>query len=170
MLDQREKLLHHENEILITHFFTTIFKNQITGEDRKELLARRLAGQLICWGFPEFNPQNPIEFSGFLNYLLDVFEQPDININTLAADNLNVLINFHIQGDHHEEFMGLAASNGLLSLNTNILFKLNNNRVSEIWMYDKKVTLTTTKGNTYQLKRQSCQLPTELNEQLVALL
>jgi hypothetical protein len=151
MLDQQEKLLHHENEALITHFLTATFKNQITGQDKTELFSCTLTEPLTCRGFPEFNPQNPIEFSGFLNYLLDVFRQPNISIKTITAEDTKVLINFQIQGDHHEEFMGLAASNGLLLLNTDILFKFYKNRISEIWMYNKKVTLSTTNGNIYEL-------------------
>lgn len=148
MLNQHEK--QHPSALLITHFLATLFQSQIPPITKSELLAQTLAEELRCEGFPEFNPQNPIEFSGFLNYLLDVFQQPDVKIELLLTDNTKVLIHFQIQGNHHEEFMGLAPASGLLLFNTNILFKLQNNRISEVVMGDKKVTLTTNKGAIYK--------------------
>ncbi|HEX7764048.1 MAG TPA: hypothetical protein VF433_10620 [Cellvibrio sp.] len=154
MLDQPENILHEKNELLVTRFLTSIFKHQITGQEKTALFSNTLMDTLSCQGFPEFNPQTSTELSGFLNYLLDVFRQPTISINTITADDTTVLIHFRIQGNHHEEFMGLTASCGKLLLTAHIRFTLRENKISEILMYNKHVSLTTNKGYTYELTNQ----------------
>lgn len=104
-----------------------------------------------CWGFPEFSPQNRNEYFGFFNYLSDVFAQMDFQIEQCLADASQVLVRFRITGIHHEEFMGLPATYSQLSFSANSLFRLENRVIKEVWMYDKKVSLITRKGTTYQL-------------------
>lgn len=154
MLDQPENILHEKNELLVTRFLTSIFKHQVTGREKTALFSNTLMDRLSCQGFPEFNPQTSTELSGFLNYLLDVFRQPNISINTITADETTVLVHFCIQGHHHEEFMGLTASCGTLLLKAHIRFTLQENKISKILMYNKHVSLTTSKGYTYELTHQ----------------
>ncbi|MEN0036645.1 MAG: ester cyclase [Cellvibrio sp.] len=151
MLYPQEELLQRDNELLVKGFLDAIFSNQYPGHDRNGLFAQALSEQINCWGFPEFNPQNHLEFSGFLNYLHDVFRDSKYCIEPLLADDKNVFTRFHVQGQHSEEFMGLAASGGIIRFTAIGVFKIHNNRINEVLMYNKSVTLTTPKGSVYQL-------------------
>lgn len=150
-MQEREKPKRHGNEAWIINILNKIFDQQIANARKIRLFTQVFNQQIKCHGFPEFNPQNHLELSGYLNYLLDVFNQPQIKITVIATYDSSVVINFRITGKHHEEFMGLAASNGLLQLNANIRFILRNNLISEIHMQDKKVRLTTCQGMVYEL-------------------
>ena len=108
--------------------------------------------QIKCWGFPEFSPQNRDEYLGFFNYLGDVFAQMEFRIEQCLADMSQVLVKFHVQGIHHEEFMGLPATGCLLSFQARALFRLENRVIKEVWMYNKNVCLKTDKGTVYQLQ------------------
>jgi predicted ester cyclase len=108
--------------------------------------------QVKCWGFPEFNPHNRDEYIGFFNYLGDVFEQMDFRIEQCMADNSQALVRFCISGIHHEEFMGLPATGSQLTFSATALFRLENGMIKEVWMYNKHVSLKTSKGTTYRLQ------------------
>ncbi|WP_323816298.1 hypothetical protein [Cellvibrio sp. NN19] len=152
MLNQLNSIRSYANEVLIIQLLGTIFKDQITCKEKVDLMSNTMNEILICNGFPEFTPQNRLEFSGFINYLLDVFRRPKISINTIYADDTNVQIQFRIQGIHHEEFMGLMASEGRILLDAQISFRFHNEKISEITMQNIKVNLITQKGLLYELK------------------
>lgn len=151
MLDQQETLAQYGTENLIADFLRAMFNGRCSGSDREILLARILPEHIHCSGFPEFNPKTRVEFSGFVNYLQDVFEQAEFSFELLLADDKTAIVRIHVRGNHHEEFMGLPASGGLLTFSFSIRFILHKNQIHEAWMDDKKVTLTTPKG-VYQLK------------------
>lgn len=113
-----------------------------------------MSQHLRCLGFPEFNPEGSEEFSGFLNYLHDVFDQLDYKAGSLFSVGAYTVASVHIKGRHREEFMGLTATGGMLFLDTITLFKFKGKMISHIWMYKTKVTLITTKGNVFNLKKR----------------
>lgn len=110
-----------------------------------------LAGQIRCWGFPEFDPSSPAEYQGFFNYLIDVFAQRQWSIEHLLASDSQVLVRFRISGFHHEEFMGLPATGAFLEFSSHILFRLRDGLIEESWMYKKSLRMTSKKGNVFEL-------------------
>lgn len=153
MLCQQEESRHRDHEVVVKQFLDAIFSNQYPEQNKQALIAQCLSEHIRCNGFPEFNPQNRTEFSGFLNYLHDVFKQLTYCVEPLLFDSASVFTRFTIQGTHNEEFMGLAASGGTIRFTAVAFFKIHNNRIHEIVMYNKSVTLMTTKGHVYQLKK-----------------
>ena len=152
MLCQQDESLLRDTELQVSNFLHAIFSNQYPNQDKHALLESNLSTQIQCIGFPEFNPQSLLEFSGFLNYLHDVFKYSNYAIEPLMFDEQSALLRFTIQGVHHEEFMGLAASGGVIKFTAIAHFKMCNNRITEILMHNKALVLTTTKGHVYQLK------------------
>lgn len=134
---------HRNNERLVKEFLRAAHITQ-----HKDL-GNFVAPQVKCWGFPEFNPGNCDEYQGFFNYLADVFESQVFTIEQLLAADSQVLVRFRIQGKHHEEFMGLPASGGELEFTATALFRLDGQKISEVWMYNKHIALQTSKGYRY---------------------
>lgn len=135
--------LHGNNERLVREFLQAAHQNQVKNLDAY------VAGQVKCWGFPEFNPGNRDEYQGFFNYIADVFAQQVFRIEQLLAEDRQVLVRFRISGTHHEEFMGLPATGGELEFTATALFRLDKGVIREVWMYNKHIVLHTTKGYSY---------------------
>lgn len=142
-----EASLQHSNNtqrvvdfLAAAHGVPSIFNEKAVGEEIK------------CWGFPEFSPKCREEYLGFFNYLGDVFDQMEFRIEHYLADVGQVLVNFRIQGIHHEEFMGLPATGCQLTFKARALFRLEDGVIKEVWMYNKRVSLKTAKGSVYQLQ------------------
>ena len=110
-----------------------------------------LAGQVRCWGFPEFDPSSPSEYQGFFNYLIDVFAEREWSIEQLLASDSQVLVRFRMNGVHHEEFMGLPATGAFLEFSANLLFRLRDGLIEESWMYKKSLRMTSKKGSVFEL-------------------
>jgi predicted ester cyclase len=140
---------HRNNERLIKEFLRAAHITQ------NKDLGHFVAPEVKCWGFPEFNPGNCDEYQGFFNYLADVFESQVFTIQQLLAANSQVLVRFRIQGKHHEEFMGLPASGGELEFTATALFRLDEGKISEVWMYNKHIVLHTPKGYSYTISAAS---------------
>lgn len=136
---------HRNNERLIKEFLRAAHITQ------DKSLGHFVAAEVKCWGFPEFNPGNCDEYQGFFNYLADVFESQVFTIEQLLAGDSQVLVRFRIQGKHHEEFMGLPASGGELEFTATALFRLDGEKISEVWMYNKHIVLQTAKGYRYAI-------------------
>lgn len=111
-----------------------------------------VAEQVRCWGFPEFDPTCRSEYQGFFNFLLDVFDGAEWSIDQLLASDSEVLVCLRIEGIHHEEFMGLPATQCLLSMSARLLFSIRDGLITETWMYGKSVKLTTVKGKCFELQ------------------
>lgn len=144
-------LLHRNNGRLVREFLQTAHSNQVKNLDAY------IATQVKCWGFPEFNPGNRDEYRGFFNYIADVFAAQTLSIERLLADDSQVLVRFRISGKHHEEFMGLPATNGELEFTANALFRLEQGIICEVWMYNKHILLKTPKGHNYSTYPTSSQ-------------
>ncbi|HSC67683.1 MAG TPA: ester cyclase [Cellvibrio sp.] len=135
--------LPHQNELLVREFLQGAHSGQIKNLDFY------VAEQVKCWGFPEFNPANRDEYQGFFNYMTDVFAGQKFSITQLLADDTQVLVRFCLSGAHHEEFMGLPASGGDLEFIATALFRLEQRKIREVWMYNKQLQLQTRKGYRY---------------------
>lgn len=138
--------LHWNNERLVRDFLQAAHQAQIKNLDAY------VAAQVKCWGFPEFNPGNRDEYQGFFNYLADVFAQQVFRIEQLLVADSQVLVRFHVSGIHHEEFMGLPATGGELEFTATALFRLDEGRIREVWMYNKHIVLRTAKGYSYSTR------------------
>jgi predicted ester cyclase len=138
---------HHQClETRIRHFLSDAFSGSPQHFDRY------VAEQVHCWGFPEFNPGNRREYRAFFNFLLDVFSDTRWSIEQLLTSNSQVLVRLRIEGQHHEEFMGLPATGARLVMNLRVLFSLRDGVITETWMYGKRVTLATNKGQYFALQ------------------
>lgn len=138
--------LHWNNECLVREFLQTAHQTQVKNLDAY------VAGQVKCWGFPEFNPGNRDEYQGFFYYIADVFAQQVFRIEQLLAEDSQVLVRFRISGKHHEEFMGLPATGGELEFTATALFRLDEGVIREVWMYNKHIVLQTAKGYSYSTR------------------
>lgn len=147
-LFQKKQIQQERNTQLVTSFLHTAHTTP------SAFMAHMVDAQIKCWGFPEFNPHNRDEYFGFFNYLDDVFDQMDFRIEQCMADNSQVLVRFRISGIHHEEFMGLPATNSQLTFSATALFRIENALIKEVWMYNKNVSLKTWKGTTYRLQER----------------
>lgn len=134
---------HRHHEQLVREFLQAAHSAQIKHLDAY------VAEQVKCWGFPEFNPGNRDEYQGFFNYIADVFAEQTFSIEQLLADDAQVLVRFRISGKHHEEFMGLPATDGELEFTATALFRLDAGMIHEVWMYNKQIVLQTAKGYRY---------------------
>jgi predicted ester cyclase len=158
---------HWNNECLVKEFLQAAHNNQINNLDTY------VAEQVKCWGFPEFNPGNRNEYWGFFNYIADVFAGQVFTIEQLLADDSQVLVRFRIHGQHHEEFMGLPATQGELEFSATALFRLEAGVIREVWMYNKHIALQTPKGYRYSTTFAtapplSCYTPTHINRAVTA--
>lgn len=154
--------IHWNNECLVREFLLAAHSNQ-AGD-----LTAYVTEQVKCWGFPEFNPGNRNEYQGFFNYIADVFAQQVFTIEQLLADDSQVLVRFHIRGQHHEEFMGLPATQGELEFSATALFRLDAGMIREVWMYNKHIALQTAKGYRYStadaaIPSLNCCIPVRIN-------
>ena len=113
---------------------------------------RYVAEHVRCWGFPEFDPRHRGEYLAFFNFLLDVFAEPEWSIEQLHTSESEAVVCLRIEGIHHEEFMGLPATQCRLALRARLLFILRDGLITETWMYEKSVKLTTTKGKCFELQ------------------
>lgn len=117
--------------------------------------ARYVAESVSCWGFPEFNPVCRNEYQGFFNLLADVFANASFTVDQLLTSGSEALVSFSIIGIHHEEFLGLKATGCLLSMRGRLLMRLKEGRISQSWMYDKSVRLTTPTGLQFELQPET---------------
>ncbi|ACE84439.1 ester cyclase [Cellvibrio japonicus] len=104
-----------------------------------------------CVGFPEFTPHNREELFGFFNYLLEVFAEPQLTIEELPGTAQQATVEFCVRGRHREEFMGLPATGGQLQLCAQLMVRTEAEVITDMWICDKRISLTTTTGSVYRL-------------------
>lgn len=138
---------HQYLETGIRHFLNGAFSGST------QHFEQHVAEQVRCWGFPEFDPTCRSEYQGFFNFLLDVFNNVEWRIEQLLASDSEVLVCLHIEGIHHEEFMGLPATGCRLSMKTRLLFSLREGLITETWMYGKSIKLMTSKNKYFELQQ-----------------
>lgn len=108
-----------------------------------------------CVGFAEYDPQNFEDFLGYFRFLADVFNNMKVEIDKVAMGEFGGSFNFVITGEHHEEFLGLAATGGDLHFSGSCLVHFKHRKISKIIMYKKSVVLTTASGSHF-LSLEQC--------------
>ena len=101
-----------------------------------------VAESVVCHNFPEFNPASREEFKAFFRYMADAINQLHFKIEHLTADEQTVKVHFHINGVHHEEFMGFPASGKRIDFHGTSVYRLEQEMVVEAWMYTSEVVLS----------------------------
>lgn len=147
--------MSEQNELLIQQFLSLVLKPEFVATNNKEAVFSALSQEVICWGFPEKNPENALELIQFINGIHDAFFQLQYNSHILISDDIYVFVRLQIQGQHRKTFMGFPASDGGIMLEQVALFKLQNALISEINLYNKKLSITTPNGNVFELKGKS---------------
>ncbi|ARU27517.1 ester cyclase [Cellvibrio sp. PSBB006] len=128
--------IHHKNAMLIKHFLHAGY------QDKLDVLDTCVAESVVCHNFPEFNPASREEFKAFFRYMADAINQLHFKIEHLTADEQTVKVHFHINGVHHEEFMGFPASGKRIDFHGTSVYRLEQEMVVEAWMYTSEVVLS----------------------------